>query len=326
MKPSFALNLSHEGIGLLHRTIRGWLLVGEVALDVPDLAEAMGYLRSTALGLEPRGITTKLILPASQVLYTTIDAPGPTASKRRAQIRAGLEGMTPYAVDDLVYDWAGTGNMVQVAVVARETLDEAESFATEHRFGPVSFVAIPEPGEFTSEPFFGVTKASIDLLGGDKVERDQDPVRIVGSAVLPRTEPVEAEEPRVEPEETVADLAPAIDHAPHLAPEGPELAAPEAETATAVEEPDAPVEAPAVAADSFVASAPRGRPCPAAARTRSACAGTGAALGHPGRRRAERPPEQTRCAGGTGRRSPARAVTGTADVGNADDKRDGSGN
>ncbi len=247
MKPSFALNLSHEGIGLLHRTIRGWLLVGEVALDVPDLAEAMGYLRSTALGLEPRGITTKLILPASQILYTTIDAPGPTASKRRAQIRAGLEGMTPYAVDDLVYDWAGTGNLVQVAIVARETLDEAESFATEHRFGPVSFVAIPAAGEFASEPFFGATKASIDLLDGDKVERDQDPVRIVGRAVLPRAEtdePAEAEEIRAAPEEAAADIV----HAP----------APEAEPAPVVEEPEAPapVETPAVAADPIVAAEP----------------------------------------------------------------------
>ena len=243
MKPSFALNLSHEGIGLLHRTIRGWLLVGEVALDVPDLAEAMGYLRSTALGLEPRGVTTKLILPSSQILYTTIDAPGPTASKRRAQIRAGLEGLTPYAVDDLVYDWAGTGNMVQVAVVARETLDEAESFAAEHRFGPVSFVAIPEPGEFASEPFFGATKASIDLLGGDKVERDQDPVRIVGSAVLPRSEPVEAEETLAAPDQaevTEAEIAPVPAPAPEPTPA-------EAEAAPVLEIPEASVDAETVA-------------------------------------------------------------------------------
>ena len=188
MKPSFALNLSHEGIGLLHRTIRGWSVVGEVALDAPDLGGAMSFLRSTALGLETRGITTKLILPASQVLYTTVNAPGPGAAKRRAQIAAALEGQTPYAVSDLVFDWSGTGSSVQVAVVARETLDEAEHFATEHRFNPVSFVAIPDNGQFAGEPFFGPAPSAAVLLAGDKVERDQDPVRIVSRAAALRPE------------------------------------------------------------------------------------------------------------------------------------------
>src|SRR5690606_24892165 len=37
MKPNFALNLSHDGIGLYHRGKSGWLQVGTVALDDPDL-------------------------------------------------------------------------------------------------------------------------------------------------------------------------------------------------------------------------------------------------------------------------------------------------
>ncbi|MDZ4136161.1 MAG: translation initiation factor 2, partial [Paracoccaceae bacterium] len=180
MKPNFALNLTDDSIGLLHRTSRGWMAVGEAPIDSPDLNEALGYLRASALGLSPHGITTKLILPASQILYTEIDAPGPDRASREAQIRSALDGRTPYAVDDLVFDWWGKGPTVQVAVVARETLQEAEAFAEQHRLNPVSFVTIPEPGRFGAEPWFGQTRLAAKLLpAGEKVTRDQDPVTVI---------------------------------------------------------------------------------------------------------------------------------------------------
>lgn len=279
MKPSFALNLSHEGIGLLHRTIRGWSVVGEIALDAPDLGGAMSFLRSTALGLETRGITTKLIVPASQVLYTTVTAPGPSAAKRRAQIAAALEGQTPYAVTDLVFDWSGTGSTVQVAVVARETLDEAEHFATEHRFNPVSFVAIPENGQFAGEPFFGTAPSAATLLAGDKVERDQDPVRIVSRGVALRTEDVAAQAlvaplpPEIHPVADVAakaveplpDDVTTVDAVPPEAgapiAEPPEPAAPPAPTGEPTPDTHHPEAAPAPATDA-AAPAPDLLPSP----------------------------------------------------------------
>ena len=123
MKPSFAINISDTAIGLLHRTARGWLQVGETSFDTADLGEALGYLRGSALGLSPGGLTTKLVLPNSQIKYLELDAAGPTDTDRRNQIRAALVGRTPYNVEDLVFDWSGTGAKVQVAVVARETLE-----------------------------------------------------------------------------------------------------------------------------------------------------------------------------------------------------------
>jgi len=188
MKPTFALDFRNDAIGLLHRTPRGWQSVGDAALDTPDLTEALGYLRSTALGLAPRGVTTKLVIPNSQILYTTVIAPGPDAGRRRRQIAKALEGRTPYEVDDLVFDWSGTGPEVQVAVIARETLAEAEGFATEHRFNPLCFVAVPEPGTFKGEPWFGLTALAPSLLpDGGKVERDQDPI-VITARDLPRAE------------------------------------------------------------------------------------------------------------------------------------------
>ena len=77
MKPSFALNLSPEGIALLHRTSRGWFNAGEVSFDDPRLADRLAFLRRTAAELAPQGVTSKVILPNSQILYTEIEAPGP---------------------------------------------------------------------------------------------------------------------------------------------------------------------------------------------------------------------------------------------------------
>lgn len=154
--------------------------MGSAAFDTPDFAEALGYLRSTALGLSPRGITTKLIIPNDQILYTHVHAPGPELAKRRRQIKAGLEGRTPYGIEDLVYDWSGPGPEVNVAVVARETLAEAEAFAIEHRFNPVSFVGVPEGEAYPGEAFFGQTALSETLLTeGEKVERDQVAVAVI---------------------------------------------------------------------------------------------------------------------------------------------------
>lgn len=212
MKPTFALDLTRETIGLLHRTPKGWLPIGEVAFDAPDLAEALDYMRKTALGLSPLGVATKLILPNSQILYTEVHAPGPSRDEKRRQIATALEGRTPYDVQDLVFDWSGKGATVKVAVIARETLDQAEGFAVEHRLNPVSFVAVPEEGSFVGEPWFGPTAAAAGLLAEDEtVERDREPVSVLHRE-LPKAEPVAAPEPEPEPEpvpEPVAEAAPA---------------------------------------------------------------------------------------------------------------------
>ncbi|GGH56776.1 hypothetical protein GVY41_12715 [Frigidibacter albus] len=257
MKPAFALNLSPDGISLLHRTSRGWLLVGAVALDDPDVPAALGYLRKTALGLAPQGFTTKLILPASQILYTAVEAPGPDAANRRRQIARALEGRTPYAAEDLVFDWSGTGGRVNVAVVARETLEEAEAFAQEHRFNPVSFVAMPEDGTFAGEPFFGQTaKARSYIPEGERLVRDQDPVRIAGDADLARLAATSVAERMVEEaapaeapaaEQAVSDAAaPATDDSEIVAAVDPVIEETSAETVAQAPVSEADVAAAAV--------------------------------------------------------------------------------
>ncbi|OOY31621.1 hypothetical protein [Thioclava sp. F36-6] len=174
MKPDFALILSHDGIALVHRAKEGWTLLGEAALEGDDPMAEVAALRDKARAQAPRGFTSKLVLPDSQILYTAIYAPGPSPAQRKTQIETALEGMTPYPVSELVYDFAGPGQTVQVAVIARETLKEAESFAQENGFNPVSFVAAPEPGDFPGEPHFGLTSSVAQHIPeGAHVEPDK---------------------------------------------------------------------------------------------------------------------------------------------------------
>lgn len=270
MKPNFALNLTHEAIGLLHRTARGWLAIGEAPLDGGDLTEPLAYLRATALGLAPQGMTCKLILPASQILYTEVAVTATDPDKLRTQVARALEGRTPYPVAELVFDIAGNAPFVQVAVVARETLDEAEDFAAQHRFNPVSFVAIPAEGAFAGEPFFGETRAAPTLTGaGERVARDSEPVRVVtreparsGRAGKSGARPAAASVPSEPAAEVPAPVAakPAVATAwmpaPDIAAPPPPTAAVTADPVPEPDLPSGPPPAPPAADRTAVASPP----------------------------------------------------------------------
>ncbi|MEM1077554.1 MAG: hypothetical protein AAGI09_03410 [Pseudomonadota bacterium] len=185
MKPSFALLLSQDGLVLCHRTSDGWLRVGEVLLTATDVAGELAALRTRALEIAKAHklgpLITKLVLPNSEVLYDTISVEGVTSPDYDAVIRERLDGRTPYAMDELCYDYVVTQGEAQVAVVARETLAEAEAFATEHGLEPVCFAAVPPKGVFAGEAMFGMTQLAPDLLAPtETLERDMAPVVILG--------------------------------------------------------------------------------------------------------------------------------------------------
>ncbi len=186
MKPDFALSLSFEGIRLLHRAAGGWRIVGEVALTADDLNADLAVLRKSATALEPAGLRSKLLLPDAQIKYLTIDTPGMSEADRREAARVALDGTTPYAVSDLAFDISLEGPRTHVAAVARETLAEAEAFAVEHRFHPVSFAAVPGSSPYLGEPFFGQTEAASELLeDGETVEADGIAVVVIGNVTVP---------------------------------------------------------------------------------------------------------------------------------------------
>ncbi|NNK17147.1 MAG: hypothetical protein HKP51_09610, partial [Sulfitobacter sp.] len=194
MKPSFALSLSFDGIRLLHRAAGGWRVVGEVELDSADMASELEVLRKTATALEQGGLRTKVLLPNEQIKYLSVATPGLDDAGRRQAAEAALDGATPYAVKDLAFDISADGDRTHIAAVARETLAEAEAFAVEHRFNPVSFAAVPGDQSYLGEPFFGKTAAADGLLKqGETVEPDGIAVVVIGD-ITPPEGPVASEE------------------------------------------------------------------------------------------------------------------------------------
>jgi hypothetical protein len=253
MKPNFALSLSYDAVELLQRGAGGWLSVGSVKFDRPDLDAAIEALIQRARALAPEGITTKLIVPDSEVRFASVLAPGPTDEARRYQIEAGIEGLTPYPLTELAYDWSVEGDHAQVAIVARETLREAEEFAAERGFNPVSFVAQPGDGQFLGEPFFGQTAMVRGLLPeGAMVQPDSVAVRVMGKVPEPGTGPAR--------EQAKAPAAPAPAAAAPAAT--PAAATPAASAATAGPAPVQSGEPPARSTAPATAAPPARSPGP----------------------------------------------------------------
>ncbi|WP_439104186.1 hypothetical protein [Celeribacter marinus] len=211
MKPNFALNLSHDGIALLHRGPDGWYAMGEVSLEDPDMGGALDALRALATSISPKGLTTKLVIPNSQILYRTIPdpmaaTPSATNTDRIRAIQASLEGATPYALDELVWDWRASQGSIQIAVVARDTLAEADAFAVEHRFNPISYVALAESSTFSGEPFFGRASTADTVIGAEtEIEPDRDAIVVrAGRPPQPQLETPETSDDADEADHEIA--------------------------------------------------------------------------------------------------------------------------
>ncbi len=215
MKANFALSLSFDGILLLHRAAGGWRRVGDVSLDDPQIRASLEALRQRALALEPEGLRTKLLIPTGQIKYLTIDTPAADETQRRAAAVKALDGATPYRVDELAFDISPDGDQTHIAAVAMETLTEAEAFAVEHAFAPISIVTAPADEGFLGEPFFGATSYARGLLTpGEDVEPDHVAVVEVGEQFAQAAATVDVEIPApvaedVTPPEPVISAAPA---------------------------------------------------------------------------------------------------------------------
>ena len=208
MKTNFALGLTDDGITLWQRGSPGWLRVGAVPPDAEDLDTQMQGLVKIASALAPEGLLTKLVVPDAQILYCTLPVSARNREMQGHEIRAQLAGRTPYPVEELDFDWNVSDGMAEVAVVARETLVEAEDFARGYGLNPACSVAAPANGNFEREPFFGTARGLRNILDDpSQLERDDDILHETGAAVLPDPELMDAPAPTKPPENAGAAAA-----------------------------------------------------------------------------------------------------------------------
>ena len=253
----YALSFSEDAVHLQRRETAAegqvpaaWRHLGSVEFDSAGFRDELTALRAMAGDAAPLPVT--LVIPDDQILYTTLTV-APGADRERSVGRA-LDGLTPYAIDDLAFDWEGDGDSVRVAAVARQTLREARDFAAQYGFDGQGFCAAPSEGAYPGEPVFvldppararpavdpaqaGVTSAGLQFaedsaasdldLGGDVTEAAAETPAEPGPTVEPETQMPAAEAPPAP--------APAADATPA------ETDAPKADAATAdVPDPEVP--------------------------------------------------------------------------------------
>ncbi|OWJ88814.1 hypothetical protein CDV54_20680, partial [Paracoccus yeei] len=157
----YALSFSGDAVHLQHRERmpavaghrRPWRHLGSVEFDDPQFRDSLTQLRRMASGQDgDAALPVTLVIPDDQILYTGLTV-GPAADRESAVGRA-LDGLTPYPIADLAFDWDGDGEAVQVAAVARQTLREARDFAAQYGFEGTAYCADPQDGGFPGEPVF----------------------------------------------------------------------------------------------------------------------------------------------------------------------------
>jgi hypothetical protein len=172
MKVPHILMLGPETIRLLRRVDNTDEIIGEIPTDAADITPGLKALISGA-GAVP--LPAHLVLPDSQILYTRVDAPGPDDPERAAQVRAALDGLTPYPTDEIAFDWSADGDTALVAAIALETLDEARNFAEAHGIAVDGYGARPPDADFPREVVFAHRGTNGGLADDAAPEPAEDP-------------------------------------------------------------------------------------------------------------------------------------------------------
>lgn len=215
MTPQIALDLSLDGIAVLSRAGGGvWWREGVVRLDDPEMPAALTRLRARCAARVGEGFTSILIIPDSQILFTSLERDD---RDPKVTIRTLLQGRTPYEVEDLAFDYIQKGDRLQVAVVAIETLMEAEEFAAGFGYQPVALMANPSDSTYPGQAHFGQSGLAKEILGGEKLTLDLgDGFEVIAAPEVPAVP-----EPEPEPTEAPADAEAKEPEAPETKDEAP---------------------------------------------------------------------------------------------------------
>lgn len=227
MEWRWGLDLDMNAVRLLCWDGSAWLEQWQEKIDSPDIEDRLTRMIAR---IEP-GAGVMLFLPREQVLFTefTLD----DATDPRDQIEAALAGRTPYSIEELSFDWEPAGGAnVQIAAVARDTLDEAAAFAEVRNLSVTGYgtlfsgsdfpriptfdgplIVAPEPAVSPSEAAEGEAVANIEAeTEGESAEepvfesRRSDPVVLTTPVADPEVaddpelNALDAPEPEPEPE------------------------------------------------------------------------------------------------------------------------------
>ncbi|WP_170332854.1 hypothetical protein [Ruegeria arenilitoris] len=190
MKPAFALSFDDTGITLHHHSDGEWFCVGTVPVDAPDLSDRMQALREQGFALE-NDLSCKVVIPSDQVKYLTLDAEGFSPEDLDQKVAKTLTSETPYSLAELEFATQQQGDSIRIAAVAKETIEEAHSFAMGHGFIPTTFTANDlESKEGSISEYLLSDAARLTEASADSIESETSPEPTETVPVIP-SEPTE---------------------------------------------------------------------------------------------------------------------------------------
>jgi hypothetical protein len=140
MSSKFLLHLSSDSIDLERQGASGrWHRLGSVSPDTKHLIEALAHLRQTVVTEASNPLEVLVALPADQIKRVDLDH----TDTSTAALQRALAGQTPYEFHELCVDCLPTPRGQTIAVIAQETLEEAESLTQAFGFKAAGFVALP---------------------------------------------------------------------------------------------------------------------------------------------------------------------------------------
>lgn len=152
----FALSLGHTGIELLDVS-KGLKPLAQVELDSAYLRQEL--IRARKMITDGRDITkpVAVLIPSEQIYVREVEIVTEDQAEAEKHVKSALDGATPYKLEEIELDirWQPNNPTVRFAAVAKETLREAYTFCTEHKFQPSSFRTLPLGDSF---PFHAVFK------------------------------------------------------------------------------------------------------------------------------------------------------------------------
>ena len=148
----FAIDLSDQSVSLVERRMKGLRERGSVRYGAPDFSDRIDHMRSIAS--RGRGeARVDIILPQELVLFRVETFPAEARGALRDEAWWRLDSITPFAPETLCYDVAqlnadaATGFLeVNIAVVPRDIVDEAISYARSWGFAPQRVTSMPTDG------------------------------------------------------------------------------------------------------------------------------------------------------------------------------------
>lgn len=149
MDTRWGLDLDMSAVRLMRRNGEDWVEERVEKIDSPDIEQRLEKLVAPIMDDGP----VTLFLPRDQILYTRVELNA--AEDGQPQIERALDGRTPYGLDELSFDWEEVGpNSVQVAAIARDTLDEAAAFAEVRNLRIAGYSTLFSGGDFPRLPKF----------------------------------------------------------------------------------------------------------------------------------------------------------------------------